>query len=451
MIGLAILFIFVSAYNEYSFYSLFPFITERFGQTEQEKNDNITFLFLLLSAIHGIGRIIGFAVWKYFDIKVKAKHLITICFGLSSLTYILYGFSVNIYMLAISRLIIGMIYSNDEILKKYLREACKTSKVNMYTIIMGVVEKVGSISGLLLGSHLYDYGFDKFPLLTLGIVSAAIMLILFVVNCIHAKRIISINCDFTCCNLVGQDGSFTFYSDSDDDEIGTRTGQDRENIHNDVHRQQIDDHLNDSTGAHEFIASIVSFSSLYNMYRYIVILYLFFNQYDVTTIGNILAVVEAAGLVFDTVLAKISPYVENVCAYSLIHMILMGVIVFFPFITDVTAQLSNTQIAVIVAICCVVEISFRMVLAFNNAVLKTFRLNETKWKIYSMSTVFTNILSILFITAMTPLIKYTNANELKKYVIDRHTPFYVTAILYLFSLVFLLCNIRKIIRMPNTA
>jgi hypothetical protein len=439
MIWLAILFVFVSAYNEFSFYSLFPFITENFEGNNGWKDGSIVYLFLILNVIHNIGRIVGFSIWKYSEIKLKTKHLVTICFGLSSIVYIFYGLSTNIYMLAVARFLIGMIYSNDEIMKKYLKESCKTTEVNMYTIIMAIVGKIGSIIGLLLGSYLYTYRFpntDKFPLLTIGIVSSIISFLIFVINCIHAKKLININCKLSCCNRADQNQMVTYYSDDSEDEIRVRN-HDRNN------REPLDEPI-ETPNVYEFIISVVSFSSVHNMYRFIMVVYLFFNKYDIKNIGNIMAITEASGLIFGALLGYISDHVSNEHMYYFTHFVLIGIVSFFPFIMQITDYLSTLQIGVIILINCIAEISFCIILTFNNSVLKKHRSNNTKWAIYSMSTIFTNVISILFVSGITPLIKYTNENEYKKYVIDKHTPFYVTSLLFGFSLVYFAYNSKKI-------
>lgn len=441
MIWLAILFVFVSAYNEFSFYSLFPFITENFEGNNGWKDGSILYLFLILSVISNIGRIVGFAIWRYTEIKLKTKDLVTLCFGLSSLVYIYYGFAINIYMLASARFLIRMIYSNDEIMKKYLKESCKTSEVHMYTIIMGIVEKIGSIIGLLLGSYLYTYRFpntEKFPLLTIGIVSALITFVIFVANCIHSKKIINISCELSCCGTADQNHMVAHYSDDSDDEIRIRNdnNDNREPTNMNEHRE--------IPNIYEFITSIVSFSSVHNMYRFIMVVYLFLNKYNIENIGNIMAITEVSGLIFSALLAYLSDYVSNGCVYTFTHFVLICAVSFFPFIMQITNFLSTLQIGIIILINCTVEISFRIILTFNNAVLKKYRSNNTKWAIYSMSTIFTNIISILIVSGITPLIKYTNENEYRQYVIDKHTPFYVTSILFGFSFVYFSCNSRKI-------
>ena len=180
--------------------------------------------------------------------------------------------------------------------------------------------------------------------------------------------------------------------------------------------------------------SIVYFSSLYNAYRYLVVIYLYWNKYDIVNIGNIMAITEAGGLVFNFVTTKIVPYTENheKHVFIFVYFVLGGIISFFPFIMDLTENSSTMQMGIIVLINGIIEISYGIIVTLNNAIFKKYTLNSTRWSVYSWATILTNIISIVFITCITILMRYTKDNEYE------YTPFY--AISGLFGILIILYN-----------
>lgn len=426
MIWLAILFVFVSSYNEFAFFSLFPFITDQF---EKDPEVSIMYFLLLLNAIHNIGRIFGFAIYRYFVAKISKESLMNGCFALSCLVYIFYGFSNSILWLAISRFLIGMTCPNYEIMKKYFKEMTRTSEENTYSILMTLVEKAGSIGGLLISSYLYFYkipGTEQYPLLTLSIVSAIMLFCIFLVHCLCANNRIRINC---LCKCNDEHGIVRFYSDDSDDDIHVRRERDHDPAARNLYREQAD--------TKPFIMNVVYFSSLYNTYRYLVVIYLYWNRYDVTDIGNIMAITEAGGLIFGFIVSKIAPSLTNLekYVYPTIFLILAGIISFFPFIMQITPQSSNLQMGIIILTNGFIEILYGLILTLNNTILKKYRLNTTRWSVYSWATILTNVISILFITLITILMSHTKDNEYK------YTPFYsISSMFGLFIIIFVCCK-----------
>lgn len=422
MIWLATLFVFVSSYNEFAFYSLFPFITEKF---EGSKEVNIMYFLLLLIAIHNIGRICGFAIWKYCVVSVRKETLMNVCFGLSSLVYTFYGFSKTMGWLVASRFLIGLMCPNYEIMKKYFKEQNRSIDENVYTVVINIVEKVGAITGLLVGSYLYTYKFpntENYPLLTLSIVSSMMLFFIFIVHFLFASNRIRINCT---CNLNPEsDDRIRLYSDGSDDEIQiTRNETENMGVQNVPHEN--------NTWA--FMTTIVYFSSLYNTYRYLMIIYLFWNKYGIISIGNIIAVTEGFGFVFKIILPKVCTCLTDneKMVFQTAYFILVGVISFFPFIMQVTPFFSNLQIGIIILVNGIIEILYGLVTVLNNGILKKYRLQNVRWSIYSWVTILSNVVSIVFITIITILIVYTKDTEYS------FVPFYcISALLVCLMVIF---------------
>lgn len=445
-------FVFISSYNEYTFYSLYPFITNDYlGETNEKK----LYFYLLLCSFFGIGKIIGFMIWKYFDLRIKNKNLISICFLLSSIVYILWSFSVNIYMLAVTRFVMGMICSNFEIMKKFIKETCGNINSNKYEIIMAIVSKMGGICGLFLGSYLYFYripGMRDYPLFTNGIISSIIMILLFINNYIFVNRKIVLNCNCLCKCIDNNDLIVSNRID-DSDESSDDSDIEIENNNSVIIGSNINDEIFNKR-ANMFISSIVIFSGIYNSYKYLIVLYLYYYKYDVINISNIWTSIEGFSFVCQMLCSYLVSLGENI--EYIIYMIMIFVMAIIgtsiTLIIKFTDYFSVEQIGLIVGICCINEFAYNIIFIINNKNLKNYPSNKLKWKIFSFATVITQIFSIVLISCMTVLMDYvgnfdkinnnTNSSIIisAEYVFDEYTPFYLVTLLYLFFLVYFKCN-----------
>jgi hypothetical protein len=357
---------------------------------------------LFLNAIHNIGRIVGFTLWKYCIVKVSKENLMNFCFAFSSLIYIFYGFSNGITWLAISRFLIGMLSPNYEIMKKYFKEQNRTLDTNVYMITVTIFEKLGSIMGLLMSSYLYIYQFpntEQFPLLTLGIVSSIMIFIVFLIHFLFIGNRVSITCTVNCC--VNDNNMVNYYGEDSDDNIPA------------IEENEIRRNENEIFNSHKFISTIVYFSSLYNMYKYLMIIYLFWNQYTISDISKILTIIECIGFVFNFLITKIYAYLINQEKFIIIGtcVVLAGLISFFPFITELTPDQTVYQQGIIVLVAGIIEVLYNLILVLNNGILKKYRLRSTRWTIYSWTTILNNITSILAVTVITIIMIYTKGTQ----------------------------------------
>lgn len=463
------LFIFISAYNEYLIYSLFPFLTERYFNSD---NDKILYYFLLLTSVYGMGRIIGYVLWKYLDIKIKIKKLVRTCLFLSIVIYLIWGFSVNIYMLVITRFVMGVVCSNFEIIKKFIKQMSNDNS-NTYEIKSNIFMKVGDVCGLFLGSYLYIYkipGTENFPLLTNGIISSIIITILLLYDFLVSNNYLILNCFCNCkCNdnndfinplsYTSSDSRESDSSDNDsDNEISTGVENNNENNNGNNNINIARDSI------YKFIFLIVYFSGVYNSYKYLVILYLYYYSYGVLNITNILAIIECFGYFVGFILQYFNNFINSYDQFLYVVMIILKIILFafFPYIIKITDYNSLRQIVLIIFICCVNEFAYNIILIINNNILKKYPTRNMKWKIYYSSIFLTQIATLLIVTALSFLMIYTgsfnnldtetennntsnntntnnNSNPRKFYIkniIDEYTPFYVLSILYIIFLIY---------------
>lgn len=415
------LFALLAAYNEYTFYVLFPFITETFLQSN---NENILIAFWALNSFNEIGKIFGFGLWKYSALKIKSKNLISFCYFLSCLIYIFYGFCSNIYMLAASRFLFGIIASNFDVVKKYMKDICKRSESNKHLILTNMFSKLGSVLGILAGSYLYINNFtnsNKFPLLSIGIVSSITMFLVSIINITQSHDLIRCSCDYYCKN---QRQGITVNSDSSSDD---------ENQQDEITTARNDNIEIDEKNKNIFICYVVLFSGFYNILRYIVIIYMFYFGYSLKSISNIWAIIEGTKFITDlTVKCCNQCIVENKKTLYIFSNVFFTVIP-SAIIYAITSTKDSIilQSGFIIGLFTIVDTLYNINTLLNNNTLKKYRTYNTKWNIYSFVIIFTMIFTMCLVTCFTFLIRNLYYKDIKTYVIDKHTPFYILSILFM--------------------
>jgi MFS family permease len=187
------------AYNLFLINPIILFVLKRYGIV----NDIVEsqYYLCLFNSVYAISQFICLNYWDNVSLRIGKRLTMIVGLILIAFSYILFGFSYNIYMLVASRFMLGF-NSNVPATRTFLLEKIESDNKSKYILLSTMSWRIGAVLGSFVGGVFYEYEpnimentFQNYPLLFLGFISFIISLFLIFINIIIKccyKPIISI-------------------------------------------------------------------------------------------------------------------------------------------------------------------------------------------------------------------------------------------------------------------
>jgi len=176
------------AYNLFLIHPIILFVLMKYGIVDNLIESR--YYLCLFNAVYSMSQFISLHYWDNISFHIGKRLTMIIGLLLTAISYVLFGFSYNIYMLLASRFILGL-NTNIPITRTFLLEKLESNNKMKYILLSSMSWRIGAVLGSFVGGTYYSYVpnfmeslFKKNQLLFLAFISALFAIFLILINLI---------------------------------------------------------------------------------------------------------------------------------------------------------------------------------------------------------------------------------------------------------------------------